>query len=185
MDQLFTQDTNEALGDQGQCECVQLCASVHMCACVCVCVQVYAYVHMCTRACVCVRTISVARPSQQGVRTALLRLRSVPHTPDPDPWPPAEGKVACCLERHLTQGPGVQDGQLLASLWAVSAPLGARRCLQLLSSSQAHVMWETWGTASRALAPLDQTVFDDLSRHCGSSLCCLLHGRESAVWIFF
>ena len=165
--------------------CAAVCKCAYVCLWMCVCVLVYAYVHTCTRACVCVRTIFVARPSQQGVRTALLRLRSVLHTPDPDPWPPAEGKVACCLERHLTQGPGAQDGQLLASLWAVSAPLGARRCLQLLSSSQVHVMWETWGTASCALAPPDQTVFDDLSRHCCSSLCCLLHGRETAVWIFF
>lgn len=78
-----------------RCARVCVCAGVHMCARVCVCAQVCARVHMCTRVHVCVCASSLLLcPSQQGVRTALLCLRSVPHTPNPDLWPPAEGKVA-------------------------------------------------------------------------------------------
>lgn len=99
MDQLFTQDTKmKLLVTKGSecvvqvCMCVCVCAGVRMCAPVGG-VGVHRCVHVCTcvpvHVCVCASSL-LLRPSQQGVRTALLHLRSVPHTPNPDLWPPAE-----------------------------------------------------------------------------------------------
>lgn len=84
LDQLFTQDTNEALGDQGQCECVQVCMCMCVCRCAyvcpCMCLCTGARVHMCTRVHVCVCTSSLLlTPASRSQDCASASAVCAPH----------------------------------------------------------------------------------------------------------
>ena len=139
------------------CRCARVCICVHVCMCVqvCVCVHMYAFVCRCMHVFTCVpmcmrvhATFLLFRPSQQGVRTALLHLRSVPH-PHPDPWPPTEGTVASLFK-------ATPNIDAWCSRWAVACFLVGCLC-----SSVCQEMSAT-------------PIFQPGSRHKDNLECCQL-----------